>query len=260
MQRPNIVNSDGWVNVDDLDPATILYHLISDEEAQYVGHALPKVKKIGVIDVKGGVRKTTAAVNIALGLARYDPSSRVLGADCDQYHSMQDWADTAAQSGDPWPDNIRVASFDGPNFHFDVIDAAIEYGATHLVLDTPPNDEAAARRALLHCDAMLTPTGPFPMDIRRLVYGLAVGVEIAEQRGRPIAAKALITGTKIGSVVYREARAYLRSQGLDFFNMPIRDLLVHATAFGTSVPEPGDYLFLPDDLVPWLDATHHEGN
>lgn len=256
MDRFQLVNSDGWVNVGDLDPSTVLYHKIGDEEAVYMGRSMPNSKVVAVVDVKGGVRKTTASVHLGHALNRHlGLGARVLIADCDQYHSVQDWSNTAKQLGNPWPETMHVVSCDGTNFHHDIIEAAEEFEPDYVIIDTPPNDEAAARRALLLADAMITPTGPSPLDIRRLAYGLTVGVQAAQQRGRGIQAKALLTGTKMGTNVYNAALTHLQNERLDYFAMPIRDLLAHATAFGTSVKRLNDYAHVPHQLLPMLAAA-----
>jgi hypothetical protein len=264
VQPPSIINSDGWVNVDDLSDKVILYHIVTAEEARYVYEALRDVRVVSVIDVKGGVKKTTAAVHIALGLNRRFNASVMIG-DCDQYHSVQDWKNVAERVGDtsgvqpdPWPENVTVISASGPNFHFDLVEAVKKHKPKYLVIDTPPNDEEAALRALLASDVMVTPTGPFPMDIRRIFYGIQVGAKAEKLRGAAISPLALLTGTKLGSNLYKAALKALIAKGIEFVPMPVRDLVGHAQAFGTSVPDLRDYDFIPETLGPKLDKIYEE--
>lgn len=264
MQRPSIVQNDGWVHVDDISPNVILYRKIDKDEAKYVHEAMRDVRVIAVIDVKGGVKKTTAAVHIALGLHRRDRGTVLIG-DCDQYHSVADWSNEAAREdpangkvADPWPDDVVVVSSSGDDFHFDLVDAVQEHRPKYLVIDTPPNDEDAALRALLLADVMVMPTGPFEMDIRRLSYGLNVAVNASRLRGRMIEPLALITGAKLSTTVYKKACRYLDEKGVRFVQMPIRDLVNHARAFGTSVPDLNDYDYVPRALTEIFERIEKE--
>jgi cellulose biosynthesis protein BcsQ len=130
----------------------------------------------------------------------------------------------------------------------------------YVVVDTPPNDEEAALRALLGADVMLTPSGPFKMDIRRLAYGLQAAMRATELRGRTIAPLVVLTGTRMSTSIYKDARRGLVKAGLPFVGMPVRDLVAHAEAFGTSLPELNDYEYIPETLVPMLDKIHEEKN
>jgi chromosome partitioning protein len=265
LQIPEIVNEDGWVNVDDLADSVILYRKIAAEEASYTDKAMSGTKVVSVIDVKGGVKKTTTAVHLALGINRFTGKTVMIG-DCDQYHSVQDWY-TKARDGDPetgkkadpWSEDVTVVTADGDNFHHEIIEAVQEVRPAYLVLDTPPNDEEAALRALLLSDVMLTPTGPFSLDLGRLVYGLRVAAKAAKLRGRTIEPLALLTGCKMGTNLYKKARLDLEKRQMAFVNMPVRDLLAQASAFGTSVPDLNDYAFVPNEVVPMLDRIKKEG-
>lgn len=260
MHPPQIVTEDGWVHVDDLDPTVTLYHRISTEEAQYITNALPDTRVFTVFDVKGGVRKSTATVHIGHGIHRHTGKRVGLG-DSDQYHSVQDWYNTAhrinrdtGQRVSPWPKEISVFSASGPNFHHQLVDELQKDPPDYFGLDTPPNDRAAALRALLLADVAIIPTGPFPLDIRRLRTGLQVATEAVKLRGRPMDVRALVTGAKMGTNIFSQAREFLREQNLPSFAMPVRDLVLHATNFGTALRNLGDYEFVPDELLPLLDA------
>ena len=265
FQIPQIVNEDGWVNVEDLSDNVILYRKIGAEEALYTDQAMSGTKVVAVTDVKGGVKKTTTSVHLALGIHRFTKGTVMIG-DCDQYHSVQAWYSEArdgdeakGKKPDPWPEEVTVVTAFGDNFHHEIIEAVQEQRPDYLILDTPPNDEEAALRALLLSDIMLTPTGPFSLDLGRLVYGLRVANKAAKLRGRDIEPVALFTGCKMGTNLYREARKELEEKGMGFVNMPVRDLLKHASAAGTSVPNLHDYAFLPNEIVPILKRIKEEG-
>lgn len=249
---PPLVNEDGWIDADLLSPNVILYRNIEAEEALYTYEALGHVPTVAIVDVKGGVKKTTTAVHTAFGLHRMPKGRRktrkILIGDCDQYHSVADWQARAAENGDPWPEEIVVVSSGGDNFHHELIDAVAEHKPDHLVIDTPPNDEDAALRALLGADVLLMPTGPFDMDIRRLSYGIKAGGRVLQLRKGYLEALAVLTGCKLGTKIYKDARKDLIASGISFVNSPVRDLVQHAHAFGTSLPNLNDYDFVTYDL------------
>jgi cellulose biosynthesis protein BcsQ len=255
VERPSIVNADGWVHVEDLDPSVMLYRTIGEEEARWAYQQLKSVPTFAVVDVKGGVRKTTLAVHTAFSLHRVT-GKRVMLADCDQYHSISDWQKTAADKGDPWPDDIIVVSAAGDNAHFDIIEAVQEYRPDYLGFDTPPNDPAAARRALLGADLLISPSGPYEMDIRRLVYGVQIADEVIKMRGGSIDARVALTGVKMGTRMYEQARQFVAGVGLRILgNAPFRDLGGHAENFGTSLKKLYDYTWTAEDILPIFQAA-----
>ncbi|WP_280564148.1 ParA family partition ATPase [Chromohalobacter sp. 48-RD10] len=111
---------------------------------------------IGVLNQKGGVGKTTLAVNIAAALAR--TGKRVLLIDADPQGSALDWA--AAREGDPL---FAVVGLPKPSIHKEL--ALVGEGYDVVVIDGPPRVTDLARSAIMASDIVLIPVQPSPYDI-----------------------------------------------------------------------------------------------
>lgn len=111
---------------------------------------------IGVLNQKGGVGKTTLAVNIAAALAR--TGKRVLLIDADPQGSALDWA--AAREGDPL---FAVVGLPKPSIHKEL--ALVGEGYDVVVIDGPPRVTDLARSAIMASDVVLIPVQPSPYDI-----------------------------------------------------------------------------------------------
>ncbi|WP_299314416.1 ParA family partition ATPase [uncultured Halomonas sp.] len=111
---------------------------------------------IGVLNQKGGVGKTTLAVNIAAALAR--TGKRVLLIDADPQGSALDWA--AAREGDPL---FAVVGLPKPSIHKEL--AMVGEGYDVVVIDGPPRVTDLARSAIMASDVVLIPVQPSPYDI-----------------------------------------------------------------------------------------------
>ena len=85
--------------------------------------------KIGFLNQKGGVGKTTLAVNVADAMARQN--KRVLLVDADQQGSALDWA--AARRGDPM---FAVAGLPRASIHKEL--PALAKGYDMVIIDGPP--------------------------------------------------------------------------------------------------------------------------
>lgn len=111
---------------------------------------------IAVVNQKGGVGKTTVAVNVAATLAR--EGSRVLLIDADPQGSALDWA--AAREGDPL---FSVLGLPRPTIHKEIDRVRTDYD--HVVIDGPPRVSDLARSAIMAADLVLVPIQPSPYDI-----------------------------------------------------------------------------------------------
>jgi chromosome partitioning protein len=111
---------------------------------------------LGILNQKGGVGKTTLAVNLAAALQRQ--GGRVLLIDADPQGSALDWA--AAREGPPL---FAVVGLPRATVHKEI--AVIGQGYDHIVIDGPPRVTDLARSAIMASDLVMIPVQPSPYDI-----------------------------------------------------------------------------------------------
>lgn len=112
--------------------------------------------KVGFLNQKGGVGKTTLAVNVADAMARQN--KRVLLIDADPQGSALDWA--AARRGEPM---FAVAGLPRASIHKEL--PALATGYDVVIIDGPPRVYDVARSAIMASDLVLIPVQPSPYDV-----------------------------------------------------------------------------------------------
>src|SRR5262245_44810141 len=111
---------------------------------------------IGVLNQKGGVGKTTIALNIAAVLAK--AGGRVLLVDADPQASALAWS--AAREAEPLFPVVGMAK---PTLHRDRQGIATDYSA--VVIDGAPWVKELGRAAILASDTVIIPVQPSPYDV-----------------------------------------------------------------------------------------------
>lgn len=194
--------------------------------------------RLTIANVKGGVGKTTTAVNLAAGLQR---RGKTLLVDADPKGSAYAWS------------QVEGSAFPFPVIHWAVRDLTtrveqVSKDYEHVVIDTGPEQEHLVRSALMVSDILLIPLGATTMDLNRLGATLSTAAE-AEDLGAAFATHVLLTRTRTRSRSATEIRAWLAENDVPLLPRNVRQLEQLAQAYGAPVTDIADYGDVLEDLL-----------
>jgi chromosome partitioning protein len=181
---------------------------------------------VSLINQKGGVGKTTAAVNLASGLA--EAGNRILVVDADPQGSVVQWQSIADGA------EFEVLHLPSPQLSKELKTVSRRYD--HIVVDSPPAIEDITRAAIEVSNLAIIPIAPSPLDIWSSKETIAQ-VNSLGKKYRKLNAKILIYRKIPGTRLGKEAREAMGSYDLDILATEIsqRIVFVEAMIAGLSV-------------------------
>ncbi len=173
---------------------------------------------ISVLNQKGGVGKTTIAVNLAAVLARH--GQRVLLVDADPQASSLAWS--SARRGAPL---FPVVAMPTATLHRDLPKLARDYEA--IVIDGAPRLDAVGRSVILASDLVLIPVQPSPLDPWAAAHTLALVREA--QAFKPSVRAALVVNRRIAhTAIGRDIVGALAGYGLPILPVHLTQRVLYA--------------------------------
>lgn len=175
--------------------------------------------RVALVNIKGGVGKTTAAMHLAAGLS---DTGRTMVVDCDPQQSAAMWSVSLdlpyAVVSRPAPDVARWLP-------------AVAAGYDHVVIDTPPSNLPIVKSAVMAADVVLVPCAPSGVEVNRLAPTFEMLAEI--EPVHPVGAGVLLNKMRYGTNSARSIREILAELNYPVMANEIPLHEVYTASFGT---------------------------
>lgn len=128
---------------------------------------------------KGGAGKTTMAAHLAVAWAQY--GVRVAVVDIDPQGSLTHWHDIRTKHAKRQGlVQLGFVQCSGVRMTREVEKLKRDYDL--ILIDSPPHTDSEARTAIRHCDLVIIPMQPSPLDL----WATQATLKIAKQEKRPV--------------------------------------------------------------------------
>jgi len=172
---------------------------------------------ISFLNQKGGVGKTTLAVNVAAQLARL--GRKVLLIDADKQASASTWAGLREEAP------FQVVNMARANMARDALKLAADY--THTIIDGPPHAQEVARSCIIASDFVVLPIEP--SGLSAWASDLTVTQVREAQDFKRTLKCGFVVSRKIGNtVIGREIRTMAAEAGIPILDAEIEQRVAFA--------------------------------
>lgn len=158
---------------------------------------------ISLTNQKGGVGKTTIAINMASYIASKD--RRVLVVDADPQGRIMQWQSISAHN------TFDLIHHPLDTLHTDINE--LSEGYEHIIIDAPPSNSDITLSALLISNLAIVPIEPSPLSIWASTEIVSL-IEHAKKYNGQLEGRLLISRRVVGTVIGRGVREALESYGL----------------------------------------------
>jgi chromosome partitioning protein len=179
---------------------------------------------ISVLNQKGGVGKTTIALNLCHGIAVKRFS--VLLIDADPQGSVMDWQGIAGSG------SFNVIHYTQDDLYKEI--SSLGKGYDHVIIDGPPGKESVTKSILTISDLVIIPVRPSILDLwssREIVDLVTQAKEL-----RPLEGRLLVSQKAPGTRLGKEAHDSLKGLGLPVMETEISNRIAYAEAMLAGLP------------------------
>ena len=179
---------------------------------------------ISLINQKGGVGKTTTAINIASALSLRN--HKVLMVDADPQGSVLQWQSTGANR------EFDVIQLSMPELSTKIINHRATFD--YVVIDSPPALSHISQAIAASSDLAIIPIAPSSLDIWSSSETIQLVTDVG-RKNRGLAARLLVYRKIPGTRLAAEARDALNSYGLEIFKTEISQRIAYVEAIVSGV-------------------------